>query len=118
MKNIDDLRPRTVRELIGDDSPLLTRCGADITPRRQKLPPMKWWLVDEFRNVLVTQADIDDYEIELDDIDDKELSLALEQVVGWIHNIGGKAWANPEMVGEMAIFLSRLVVCRVWARSR
>ena len=94
---------------------LITRCAADIPLHQRDLPPMKRWRVDTDRNVLVTEAIGYDYEIDLDVIDDKKLSRAMSAALDWIQHVGGKTWANSELIGEMALFVSRRIMERVWS---
>jgi len=99
------------------DRPLLTKCAADVVPVRQvDIPPMRWWRVDERRNVLVPRANGgSDYEVDLDSVDDGMVSRATERIADWIQQVGQKTWANPELVAEMALFLSTRIMERVWS---
>jgi len=96
--NLDDLKPRPIRELSGDD------------------PMMGWmgcWCMDRDRNVLVSDAD--GYDYELDPIDDKNLSRAMKAAFDSILHLGGKSWASAEMLAEMSLFLAMRIKARASA---
>ena len=100
MTNLDDLKPRPIRELSGDD------------------PMMGWmgcWRMDRDRNVLVSDMDGCGYELDLDPIDDKNLSRAMKAMIDSILHVGGKSWASAEMLAEMSLFLAMRIKVRASA---
>ena len=55
--------------------------------------PMKCWKFDQDRNVVVFREGYPGHEVDLDDLDPFE-------VVDWIHHVGKKIWATPEITGR------------------
>ena len=109
-ENKDDLKPVTLLELVD---------AGDLRLLQRERPAMKWWRVDRERNLLVTHAggydyDLDLDDLDLDDLDDRKLPRAMEKALDWIQHVGGKAWANAEMTGELGLFLSTRIMERVW----